>query len=505
MSSSYPNNPTAAAELLLRAAGLHPGLPFGNLLSATDIQILLHKHSVSFGLLAQHVFNPVVTLWGLFGQCLSDGKDCAAVVFCVIGLRLAFYLDPCSSATGAYCIARAKIPLLFLTELCYLFGDRLEEQAPTAWRWHGRRALLVDGTTLSGPDTAANQKAYPQSRSQKPGLGFPLMRVLVIFGLATGALVGAAIAPWCGKNTGETSLLRRLFERLRHGDILVADRCYGCYCLIAMLGQRVVDVCFRVQQTASVQSARQQGRRLGEGDYLVEWTRPQRPVWMDKETYRKLPATLLLREIHTRVEKTGFRTRNVVVVTTLTALDHEGKPVHKADDVRQLYKDRWHVELDIRCIKTRMKMDVLRGRTPEMMEREIWGHLCVYNQIRRLQAQAAVTKGCLPRQLSFTQAQKQLRVHYQTLSTTDDARHKLLVETMAKGCAARKVGNRPDRYEPRRVKRRPKDSKLLSKPRAQARQDVAAGEEANQPKTRRKKKSATASGQAVNSREQTPV
>jgi hypothetical protein len=176
--------------------------------------------------------------------------------------------------------------------LAYLIGERLEDRAPASWRWHGRRTLLVDGTTLSGPDTPANQEKYPQSRSQKPGLGFPLIRLVVILGLATGALVGAATAPWRGKGNGETSLLRSLFDRLRSGDLLVADRAYGVFPLVALLWRRGVDVCFRVQQQASIRSTAAQVKRLAKGTTrssgpsrsgLLGWTRTPmrrcRPLW----------------------------------------------------------------------------------------------------------------------------------------------------------------------------------------------------------------------------------
>jgi hypothetical protein len=216
---------------------------------------------------------------------------------------------------------------------------------------------------------------------------------------------------------------------------------------------------------------------------------------MDKDTYAALPATLELREVHAHINKPGFRAKHVVLVTTLTALDHKGKPVIKAADIRELYRKRWNVELEIRSIKTHLGMDILGGQTPEMMEREIWAHLATYNLIRRLQAQAAVWRGCQPRQLSFTAAQKQLRENQHALSTFDDGRYEQLVRTMVQGAALRMVGKRPDRYEPRRRKRREKISRLLMVPREQARQAVAAGAEANQPKTRRKKKSQTQPGQ----------
>jgi hypothetical protein len=194
----------------------------------------------------------------------------------------------------------------------------------------------------------------------------------------------------------------------------------------------------------------------------------------------------------------------VVLVTTLTELDHKGRPLIAADDIRELYRKRWNAELDIRSIKAQMGMDILGGQTPEMMEREIWAHLATYNLIRRLQASAAVWRGCQPRQLSFAAAQNQLRQNQHALSTFDDRRYEQLVRTMVQGAGQRMVGKKPDRYEPRRRKRREKISRLLMVPREQARQEVAAGSEADQPKTRRKKKSQTSQQQQASASSKTP-
>jgi len=491
MSSSYPNNPTQSASLILRAAGMHPALPFGDLFCAAALESLLRKHDVRFGCRADHIYNPVLTLWALLGQCLSDCLDCAAIVMAVAAPRIAFHLDPCSYATGACCIARSRIPVALLSDLAYLFGERLEDNAPACWRWHGRRALLVDGTTLSGPDTPANQAKYPQSRSQKPGLGFPLIRLVVVLGLASGAAVAAAVAPWHGKGNGETSLLRRLLERFRAGDLLVADRAYGVFPLVVLLRQRDVDVCFRVQQEASKRATGRRLKRLGKDDYLVEWSKPPRPSWMDKDTYQALPDTVELREVHSHIDKPGCRAKHVVLVSTLTALNEKGKPAINVEDIRGLYIKRWNAALDIRSLKSEMGMDILSGQTPDMMEREIWAHLVTYNLTRRLQASAALWRGCQPRQLSFALAQKALRENRKELSTFDDARYEQLAETMVKGAASRVVGKKPDRYEPRRRKRREKISRLLMVPREQARQAVAQGAEANQPKTRPQQQAAT--------------
>jgi hypothetical protein len=479
MSSSYPANRTASPNLLLRSAGCRADHPFGSVLTEADFEELRQRHWVYFGQSPDGVYNPIVTLWAWLTQCLNSSKDCFTAVARVIALRIACQLPICSNATGAYCLARGKLPAPFLRDLAYRVGDRLEEQALDSWRWHGRRCVFADGTTVSGPDTQANQKTYPQSKSQKPGLGFPLIRLVVLLGLATAALLGAAIAPWHGENNGEPSLLRRLLDRLCPRDILVTDAGNCSYWTVLFAQLRGIDVVMRIKQPSW--SKAEQGQRLGQGDYQVVWTKPgKRPDWMDEATWRSVPETLTLREIHTTVSKPGFRTQKVMVITTL--LDSE---LYPAEEIGELYRQRWHVELDIRNIKTWMKMDILTGQTPQMLEREVWAHLLMYNLIRRLQAVAACRRGCRPRQLSFTAAKRQLEVNWEKLGPADEENHRQYVQACVQGAASRRVGNRPDRYEPRRVKRRPKDCKRLSKPRSEARAEVLAGKEARETKKRR--------------------
>jgi hypothetical protein len=481
MSSSYIHNATASPLLLLRAAACRTDLPFGSVLTADHLDQLLHQHRVSFAAGRNDVYNPVVTLWAFLSQFLSSAKDCAAAVTRVVALRAIFALPLCSNATGGYCHAREKLPVPFLRDLAYHLGEQLEEQAPQQWLWKGRRCLLGDGTTTSAPDTAANQAAYPQSKSQKPGVGFPLIRLMLLVGLATGALLGAEMSPWHGENNGEPSLLRRLHDRLRRDDILLLDAGFCSFWTATLQSQRGVDVVMRLKQASTSKAAT--GKKLGPGDYLVTWNKPKkRPKWMEQETYDSLPDTLTLREVHVKVAKRGFRTEKVIVVTTL--LDAAAYP---AADIGALYRQRWHAELDIRSIKTRLGMDILTSQTPEMLQREIWGHLVSYNLVRRLQAQAALERGCRPRDLSFAAARRQLGTNWEKLAVADDALHERLVQACVQGAAAVTVGNRADRYEPRRKKRRPKDGKLLTKPRAEARADVAAGKENRETKKRRGK------------------
>jgi len=246
--------------------------------------------------------------------------------------------------------------------------------------------------------------------------------------------------------------------------------------MVALLQERGIDSCSRLN--ASRHSGASAGQRLGRGDYLVEWKRPKvRPNWIDPEEYAKLPPTLSIREVHVKISVKGFRPEQVIVVTTL--LDPQK---YSYGEIAKLYRQRWNVELKIRSIKQSLKMDILRGKTPEMMEREVWGHLLVYNLARQAQAQAAQAAGCLPIQLSFTAALDQLRAGYALRSCSEAAVLEALRVVLRTALGQRRVGNRPDRVEPRRLKRRPKDCKWLTKTRQQARADLQAGQK--EPKTK---------------------
>jgi hypothetical protein len=367
-----------------------------------------------------------------------------------------------AAGTGAYCKARAKLTELFLWFVTCDVGRQLEEQALDGWRWHGRRVVLVDGSTLSMPDTPANQEEYPQSRSQRPGVGFPMIRWVALLGLATGALLDSAFGPYRGKQTGETALFRSLLPSLRPGDVVVADRYYCSYWLVALLLARGVDVVFRQHQLRHTDFRR--GHRLGHHDHIVTWPKPERPEWMDAATYAALPETLTLREMRTQLTTPGCRVKELVVITTLHDPD-----TFCAADVLELYHQRWHAEIDLRSIKTQMRMEILRCQTPEMVRKEIWAHLLAYNLVRKVMAQAALAHGLTPRQISFAGALQTLNEFRTHLLQASDAERPELTRRILAAIAQHRVGNRPNRYEPRKVKRRPKGYSRLLNPRAQER------------------------------------
>ncbi len=445
------------------AAGFlsQPGLPFAQVLSAERIERLFAKHSNLFAISA--VYSTVITLWAFLGQVLRDGKAaaCRFAVASVITYQEMLGQKAPTSDTGNYCRARAKLSEQALHELTVEVGEEMEEQADPQWLWKGRHAKLVDGFTFTMPDTPDNQQEYPQPASQKPGVGFPIARACVILSLATACVLDLAVGRYSGKETGETALLRSLLDSLKAADVLVADRFYCSFMMIALLVGRGVDVCARLHQRRHVDFRR--GKRLGKYDHLVHWNRPPKPDWMDDETYASIPKRMVLREIRFKVYEPGYRVKALTIVTTLT--DPEG---YTAEDVAQLYGYRWNSELDIRAIKQSLHLDHVRCKSPEMVRRELWTTLLGYNLVRTTAAAAAVLHGRQPRQISFTGTCQHLLASWMVLSTglIDPNAALRLCQTLLQAISQKVVADRPGRIEPRVLKRRRHRYPLMKEPRA---------------------------------------
>jgi len=446
-------------------------LPFANVLDEEQIQQVFDEQQVSFAQDEDAVYTPPITLWAFLSQvlCKDEQRSCAAAVARVITLLVVLGKKPCAEDTGAYCRARAKLPEPVLERLTCQAANDSEAQLPRRWLWRGRHVKLVDGTTVSMPDTPENQAAYPQPKTQQEGIGFPIARIVVLLSLATAMTCGMAIGPYRGKETGESALLRQLFGQLARGDILLADRYYCSYFMIALLQEMGVDFVVRLHQLRKADFRR--GHRLGRGDQVVDWMRPIKPAWMDQDTYQRMPESIEVRQVQVRVEQPGFRAESLVVVTTLT----EEKKYPK-EDIAELYHQRWLAELDVRAIKCSLGMDVLRCKTPEMVRREIWTCLLAYNLIRRTMLQAASESGLSPRQLSFTAAMQKIAACWLAVLLLNEEPAATLIDTHLTGLLTHRIGHRPDRVEPRAVKRRPKSHRLLTQPRGQARAKLLAGE-----------------------------
>jgi Transposase DDE domain len=442
------------------------GARFRDVLTDERIQQTARVLNLSFGVGVNDVFSVPLTLWAFVSQAVSESKSCVAAVARVLTWLTHLGRAACDAGTGAYCKARAKLTEEFLWLLTTDVGRQLEDQTPARWRWHDKRVVLVDGSTLSMPDTPANQQAYPQMRSQRPGVGFPILRWVALLGLATGVVLDSAFGPYRGKQTGETALLRTLLSSLRRGDVVLADRYYCSYWMVGLLQQHGVDVVFRQHQLRHTDFRR--GRRLDRHDHVVLWTKPHRPTWMDQATYEAFPETLQLREMRTQVAKPGGRVRELVVVTTLCDPHAHGK-----EDILDLYHERWHAELDLRSLKTHMKMEILRCKTPEMVRKEIWAHLLAYNLVRKVMAQAAVEHQLTPRQLSFAGAMQTLNEFRTSLLQASVGQLPAMMGRILAAIARHRVGNRPDRQEPRKIKRRPKGYSRMLEPRARERARLA--------------------------------
>src|SRR5947207_2681595 len=220
------------------------GLPFADSLSETSIRDALNEHSVKY---RDRLFSPVTTIWGFLSQALSEDHSCRDAVARVIAHRAAAGLEPCSPNTASYCNARARLPTGVLRDLAKRTAGELQAGAPRRWKWNGRNVFIADGSHVSMPDTQENQASYPQPEAQQPGIGFPLARVAVLLSLATGACHDLASAPYAGKGTGETTLLRQMYDSLSPGDVVVADAPFDNYFLACELRQRGIELVARVQ------------------------------------------------------------------------------------------------------------------------------------------------------------------------------------------------------------------------------------------------------------------
>jgi hypothetical protein len=295
-----------------------------------------------------------------------------------------------------------------------------------------------------------------------------MLRAVVVVSLATGVVLDLAYGPVLGKETGETALLRQLLAGLTAGDILLADRYYCNYWLVALAQARDVDVVFRLHQLRDYDFRR--GERLGHDDHVVVWHKPQRPEWMDRQTYAAMPEVLVIRELRYAVDAPGCRTDEVVIATTLTQASRYSK-----EDIAALYQQRWQVEPDLCSIKESLHLDHLRCRTPAMIDKELWAHMLGYNLLRKISAQAALVQASCPREVSFRASQQTVTSSWSQLTLA------CAVAAVRQGAALlstlgrAKVGQRPGRYEPRRVKRAPKPYKRLRWPRAQARARLLTG------------------------------
>lgn len=353
-----------------------------------------------------------------------------------------------------YCQARGRLPLECLQEIHDSLCTKARQGLAAKDLWCGHHVVVVDGSSVTTPDTSANQNAFPQQSVQKPGCGFPIIRLVALLSLATGMLTAWATGPWLSH---EVVLLQTLWDSLPAGEVLLADRGFCNWALLAQCLQRNLHAVFRVKGIR--RSDFRCGKRLSRNERLVRW----RKSWAPAETvttqeWALLPEILTLRLVRCQWHIPGFRTRQVILVTTL--LDSEKYP---PEALAQLYFRRWAMELSLRNLKTTLQMDQLSCKNPENLQREIRMHFLVHNLVRQLMLEAARRHGVPLEQVSFAGSLATARRYSEALlQTCSQRQRRQLLEELFAVLAVDLVPERPGRREPRALKRRPKPYPLLT-------------------------------------------
>jgi Transposase DDE domain len=451
INNTFPNH-NHHSKSILSDLKFAKGLPFQKVLSKETIAKSMRDLEYR-----ERFFTPDIILWAFLSQVLDDDHSQQAAVARVIAFFTMQGLDSPSANTSAYSQARSNLPGEIISNLVQGSAEEMETTIPSNLLWKGMyHPKLMDGSTVSMPDTQGNQDAYPQPDSQKPGVGFPIARIVTVISYVTGMALDLAIGPYSGKKTGEHALLRQLMHVFKPGDIAMGDCYYASYFLMAMLIKLNVNAVFPMHSARNHDFRR--GERLGKKDHIVRWAKPSKPEWMDQETYNQVQNEITVREVEIQSDQSGLRTKKRVLVTTFLDPAFVSK-----QDLALLYDYRWCIELDLRSLKQTMHMDILRGKTPEMVRKEIWVHLLAYNLIRKVMAQSAIIHNKNLRNLSFKLALQMIEAFRDAgifCEEDNDVYGRLL-----KAIAYKKVGNRPGRQEPRRIKRRPKAFARLQKAR----------------------------------------
>ena len=404
------------------------------------------------------IYTTAVTLWVFLSQVMSINHGCVSAVAKLVAWRAIKGQRPCSAATGAYCIARDKLDEASMQRMVTQSGAATDAQTPGHWRWKNHRVVVADGATVTMADTPENQKEYPQIGAQKEGCGFPIMRMLVLFALSTGAVLEIALGKYAGKFSHEVSLFRMIDGLIQKGNVFLADRAFAGWFEMARIEQRGAHYVLRMHQKRKANF--RNGIRYGKDDHAIRLEKPGRPKWMSKEEYQRYPDFIMVREIRIRIKQKGFRTKEIIIHTSL-----EDDIEYSKEDIGLLFRRRWQAELNLRSIKTVMQVEHLRCKEPHRVRNELRAHLLAYNLIRQTMSEAAIGAGVQPCEISFKATLNALSDTLPILIAATSADQ--VCETLLTCCRQHRVGNRPDRYEPRVKKRRPKSYAWMTKPRSE--------------------------------------
>jgi Transposase DDE domain/Insertion element 4 transposase N-terminal len=442
------------AEILKQQFNQSLGLPWQEALPASRIEEILAQEKVQY---RNCIYSPIVTLWAMIAQVLDPDKSLSNAVKQIIAWIAAAGGAVPSPDTGAYSKARHRFSERVLRRLVPETADALELKVSTARQWCGRQVRVMDGTTVLMSDTAANQKAYPQHSNQKPGCGFPLLKLVAVFSLWTGAVVTACVS--CFK-TSELEMSRLLYQQLEPGDVALADQAYGTFVDLALVQKQGADGVFRRHHARHSDFRR--GKKLGIGDHALRWPKPACcPPHMSKEEFAQLPEFLEVREVSILLRRRGFRDKHIIIVTTL--LDAQR---YSAKQLGLLYGLRWQAaEVNLRHLKTTLGMEMLSAKTPQMVRKDLWAHLLAYNLLRTVMLQTAQSSNQVLSSLSLQGTRQQFLQTIGLLAISIQAVRERLYRVLMEVVAKDLLPLRVFRSEPRVVKRRPKPFPRMTKPR----------------------------------------
>lgn len=402
----------------------------------------------------RRIYSLRTTFWAFLSQVLSPRTACLEVVRKIQSYCSEQGLDIPSGSDSAYTQARGRLPTDRLKQAFEEVRNKLEQQCRESWKWHGRSVRVIDGTGITLADTPENQAVYPQPAEQRRGCGFPVMQVVGCFCLHTGALLH-----WVSGKLAEheSPLLKRLLPMLHEGEIILTDRGFSSYSNLALCQQQGLDAVMRLHQARQIDL--RQGKRLGKEDRLVVWERPQIQKGWTRQQWNALPGAIAVRLLRLNIQNRGFRPQQLVIVTTLT-----DPKIYTREDLADLYYQRWQVELYFRDIKTSMQMEQLRCKKPDGVEKEMIMFAIAYNLLRLLIVHAACQYHLLPRQISFKAAADTLRHYRQAFRASKGKPREVdrLWREMLEVITHKIVGNRPNRSEPRAVKKRPKNYQRMT-------------------------------------------
>ena len=437
--SYFSTNPSANA---FKNTNKFNDSEFLDILSSKELSMMIERHTPEH---RERIFTPSKTLSMFIKQALNSDRSCSRAVNDFIVDNVDSLPKNIGRSTESFCRSRQKLPLDLITELVRLTGKLVKDKINNQHKIEGN-IYLIDGTTFTLPDTIKNQEKYPQQSTQKEGLGFPICRALGVHCLESGAVINAKIAPYKGKGADEHSMLRAILNTFEKGDLVIGDALYSSYWLLAYLQQNGINGVFQKNGGRAQKTDFRVGIKLAKNDHVVTYSRPQRPSWKSIEQYELAPKTIEIREL---------KVKHKIIVTTLLQ-----EKTYSKNDISDLYKSRWNIEVDFRDLKTTLGMSELSCKSPEMCEKEIWIYFLANNLIRILMAQTAKIFSLKIRSVSFKNTLQ--------IWNTVSSKFKDTVSAVKRFfflIAGHQVGKRPGRVEPRARKRRASAFSLLMMPR----------------------------------------